>query len=101
MNDAGHWTVPQDHPSFAGHFPGAPILPGVLLLDAALRAIAAATGMTLETSTINSVKFLSPAGPGESLLIRHERSANGAIGFEIVAGARKIASGNITPGPLP
>ena len=98
MNDATHWTVPLDHPAFAGHFPGAPILPGVILLDAALHAIAAATGIALDICDISSVKFLSPAGPGEELLIRHVLSASGTIRFDVEAGTRKIASGSIVPG---
>ncbi len=98
MNDATHWTVPPDHPAFAGHFPGTPILPGVLLLDAVLHAIAAATGIALDTCEIGSVKFLSPASPGDELAIRHILSASGTIRFDIVAGMRKIASGSIAPG---
>ena len=97
MNNATHWTVPPDHPVFAGHFPGTPILPGVLLLDAALHAIAAATGIALDTCEISSVKFLGRANPGEELVIQHALAAAGAIRFDIVAGTRKIASGSILP----
>jgi len=97
MNKATHWTVPLDHPAFAGHFPGTPILPGVLLLDTALQAIAQASGIALDRCEISSVKFLSPANPGDALLIQHEISASGTIRFDIVAGTRKIASGSIVP----
>ena len=97
MNNATHWSVPQDHPAFAGHFPGTPILPGVLLLDTALQAIANATGITLEHCEISAVKFLSPANPGDELVIQHEITGSGAIRFDIMAGSRKIASGSIRP----
>lgn len=95
MNNATHWTVPPDHPAFAGHFPGTPILPGVVLLDTALQAIANASGIALEGCEISSVKFLSPANPGDELVIRHVILASGTIRFDIVAGMRKIASGSI------
>ncbi|MGP1678703.1 MAG: 3-hydroxyacyl-ACP dehydratase FabZ family protein [Burkholderiales bacterium] len=98
MNNATHWTVPLDHPVFAGHFPGTPIVPGAMLLDSALHAIAAATGIALDTCEISSVKFLSPAYPGDELVIRHVVSLSGAIRFDITAGTRKIASGSIVPG---
>ena len=97
MNTATHWTVPLDHPAFAGHFPGTPILPGVVLLDIALQAIAAASGIALDTCEISSVKFLSPAKPGDELIIQHSLSASGTLRFDIVAGERKIASGSILP----
>ena len=73
MNNATHWTVPPDHPAFAGHFPGTPILPGVVLLDVALQIIADASGIALDLCEISSVKFLSPASPGDELLIQHSR----------------------------
>ena len=93
-----HWTVPLDHPAFAGHFPATPILPGVVLLDTALQAIAKASGLVLDHCEISSVKFLSPVGPGDALVIQHELSPSGTIRFEIMAGARKVASGSIVPG---
>lgn len=101
MHKATRWTVPLDHPAFAGHFPGTPILPGVLLLDLVLHSIAAATGMAPERCTIGAVKFLAPARPGDELEIEHSVEASGTIRFKVVAGARSIASGNIVPGSPP
>jgi len=98
MNNATHWTVPLDHPAFAGHFPGTPILPGVVLLDVALQIIAKTRGIALDLCEISSVKFLSPASPGDELVIQHTVSASGSIRFDILAGMRKIASGSIVPG---
>jgi 3-hydroxymyristoyl/3-hydroxydecanoyl-(acyl carrier protein) dehydratase len=95
MNSATQWTVPLDHPALAGHFPGNPILPGVVLLDLALQIIAASSGIALDLCTISSAKFLSPARPGDELLIQHSVLASGTIHFVIVAGIRKIASGSI------
>ena len=95
MNKVTHWVVPPDHPAFAGHFPGTPILPGVVLLDVTLHALAAVAGIGPDGCEIVSVKFLSPAKPGDALEIRHDFQAKGTIRFDIAAGVRKIASGNI------
>ncbi len=97
MNGVTHRTVPVDHPAFAGHFPGNPILPGVVLLDMALQAIAISAGTRLDACEIGAVKFLHPVHPGDQLEIRHQFSAGGAIRFDIAAGPCKIASGNIVP----
>ena len=97
MNGVVHWTIPADHPAFAGHFPDTPIFPGVMLLDTVIHTVAAATGIALGVCEIQSVKFLSPARPGDDLVIRHIRSTNGKIRFEILAGVHKIASGTIVP----
>ena len=101
MNETIHWTVPREHPAFAGHFPGTPIFPGVLLLDRALQLIAGATGLSLDLCTIASVKFLSPTRPGDEVLITHAMTASGTLRFEIVSAigaARRIASGSILAG---
>jgi 3-hydroxymyristoyl/3-hydroxydecanoyl-(acyl carrier protein) dehydratase len=84
-----------DHPAFAGHFPGTPIVPGVVLLDAALHAIAAATGGALRGCQLNSVKFLHPVTPGVAVSLVYEVMANGTIRFDILADTGKIASGSV------
>ncbi|BAO91779.1 acyl-coenzyme A synthetase/AMP-(fatty) acid ligase-like protein (plasmid) [Caballeronia cordobensis] len=87
------FTVPAEHPALAGHFPGHPIVPGVVLLDHALDAIGAALGRRFDACRIESAKFLSPAAPGEALDIAYETAASGAIRFTIRAGERAVASG--------
>ena len=89
MDEAIHWTVPLDHPAFAGHFPGTPILPGVLLLDTVLLKLAEASGLSPQSLTVNSVKFLNPAKPGDQLTLTHQINANGSIRFQITAAVVK------------
>ena len=84
-----------DHPVFAGHFPGQPIVPGVLLLDWAQSAIEAQLGQRMQTLT--EAKFHSPATPADRLVLDFEIGTS-AVRFEIRSDARKIASGRF---PLP
>jgi len=89
-------SIPVDHPAFAGHFPGMPIVPGVVLLDEAIHAIAEAIGHE-GAWQIGSVKFLSPLGPGAKVVIEHEVQASSTIRFDIREGERHIVTGSITP----
>lgn len=94
------WTVPNDHPAFAGHFPGHPIVPGVVLLD---RAILFAEDLTQRhacTWQVGNAKFLSPVGPGETLTFTLQRRANGTVAFAARSATRDVASGSLTPLPL-
>lgn len=60
--------IPADHPSLAGHFPDAPIVPGVVVLDAVVSAVAEwQKGSWLRG--IRFVKFLAPIEPGQSFII--------------------------------
>jgi 3-hydroxyacyl-[acyl-carrier-protein] dehydratase len=85
------------HPATEGHFPGEPILPAVVLLDEALRVIEQATGTDATHWRVSSVKFLSPAVPGESLRLEHERLSSGAVRFTILSGDRAVARGEAVP----
>ena len=81
-----------DHPAFAGHFPGVPIVPGVLLLDAAVAALEQQTGRRV--TQIASAKFLRPVGPGEGLSLVWDSPAG--TRFEIKAASQLAASGSLS-----
>lgn len=89
--------VAPDHPAYAGHFPGRPILPGVVLLAEALAAIALATGHAASRWSIAGAKFPSPVTPGTALTLLHELRAEGGVRFEIRAEGRVVASGTLAP----
>jgi 3-hydroxyacyl-[acyl-carrier-protein] dehydratase len=87
--------IPEDHPAFAGHFPGFPVLPGALLLDEALQVIQRARGIDLAHWQIASAKFLDVVRPGDALRLEHDAPHGGLIRFTILAADRTVASGSL------
>jgi 3-hydroxymyristoyl/3-hydroxydecanoyl-(acyl carrier protein) dehydratase len=94
MGDIQTLQIPPQHPAFEGHFPGAPLLPGVVLLDEMLQVLGAtpAQGWTIATA-----KFLHPVRPGETLTFEHERLVSGGVRFIIRSADRPVASGMLVP----
>lgn len=60
------FTLPHDHPSLPGHFPGQPLVPAVVLIDHATAAARAAFALG-PLAAILRAKFLSPVRPGEAV----------------------------------
>jgi 3-hydroxyacyl-[acyl-carrier-protein] dehydratase len=93
-------NIPSDHPAFAGHFPGTPIVPGVVLLDEVLQVLSKDMALTVTDWQISSVKFLSPLTPGESAIMAYEQQANGSIKFEVLCAGdetpRQIVIGSLS-----
>jgi 3-hydroxyacyl-[acyl-carrier-protein] dehydratase len=91
--------IAPDHPAFAGHFPGTPVVPGVWLLDAVIHAWQQLPGSPgVLPVRIDAAKFLSPVGPGEILTISLDTTDDGRARFEIASGGRKVASGSLARG---
>lgn len=85
------------HPAFAGHFPDRPIVPGVVLLDESLRAIARHRGGDRATTAagyrIGAAKFLSIVTPGEPVRLEIDASdaasASDRCSLRLFAGQRE------------
>jgi 3-hydroxymyristoyl/3-hydroxydecanoyl-(acyl carrier protein) dehydratase len=56
-------SVPASHPALPGHFPGHPVVPGVLLLDEVRVQVEACSGRRV--ARIVQVKFIQSLGPAE------------------------------------
>lgn len=87
--------IAADHPAYGGHFPGRPILPGVVLLDAALLALDARHPLPSRRAQLKSAKFLSPVLPGETLTLHYTGSPADGFRFDIRCGDRIAASGSV------
>jgi 3-hydroxymyristoyl/3-hydroxydecanoyl-(acyl carrier protein) dehydratase len=83
---AARLRFPADHPAFAGHFPGAPMVPGALLLAAALEAL----GLARPGLEIAAAKFLHPVPPETEVEVR---LAGGRM--ELRAAGRVVATAQL------
>jgi 3-hydroxyacyl-[acyl-carrier-protein] dehydratase len=88
------FQVAADHPCLAGHFPGRPVVPGVLLLEHVLCAVETWTGSAPGTLHLPQVKFRAPLLPEQDAVIDLERSTT-RVRFVIRHGDEVIASGEI------
>jgi 3-hydroxyacyl-[acyl-carrier-protein] dehydratase len=87
------FSIPTDHPSLPGHFPGRPIVPGVVLLERVLEAIETLHG-PLGTLRLPQVKFMQPLLPGESAQVELTGVAP-RWRFRVLRGDALLASGEV------
>ena len=96
-----------DDPIFTGHFPGNPVVPGVILTEALAQTagIAAASGCSevpkplFLLSAIRGMKFLRAVRPGEQVDLRAERLAqvDDLVQFKVEASVNgmRVAEGQL------
>ena len=87
------FAIPADHPCLPGHFPGRPLVPGVVLLERVIEAIEAAHG-PLDGLRLPHVKFLQPLRPGEEARIELEGAAP-RWRFRVLRGVDVLATGEV------
>jgi 3-hydroxymyristoyl/3-hydroxydecanoyl-(acyl carrier protein) dehydratase len=85
-----------DHPCLPGHFPGAPLVPGVVILDEVIAALAEWQAH-LQLSSIRTVKFLAPLRPEEpfTVSLSATNECMGEVGFCCRAEQRVLVEGRL------
>jgi 3-hydroxymyristoyl/3-hydroxydecanoyl-(acyl carrier protein) dehydratase len=94
LNIARTFAVPADHPAFAGHFPGMPVLPGAALLDAVLQVLEEELAFDPLQWQITTAKFLEPVLPGDVLVMEHAATAD-VIRFAVRIAGRAALAGTL------
>ena len=92
-------TVPADHPAFVGHFPGHPVLPGVVLLAEVVAGVERCLGLPMDRIVIKVAKFHAPVSPGATLAV--ELVQGNGIVFTVRSGETRVASGALALDPAP
>jgi 3-hydroxymyristoyl/3-hydroxydecanoyl-(acyl carrier protein) dehydratase len=102
-----------DEPQFAGHFPGRPIMPGVLVTEALAQTSGLLIGLSEIVSAsappetpkvfflaVTNIKFTHPARPGDMLVLRaaseRQFAALHRFNVEATVGRNLIAGGSLT-----
>lgn len=100
------WVLPARHPALAGHFPGKPVVPAVVLLEAVVTMVAE-TMPGVEVAGFPIAKFLVPLPPDQPITIRLEDRGGRRLAFACVrvGDGALVAHGTLvlreTASPLP
>lgn len=87
-------SIPGTHPALPGHFPGAPVVPGALLLDRIIAAVESAFDCTV--SEIVSAKFHKPLRPETDVHVTVSGEVeDGAVTFRCALDGASIADGRL------
>jgi 3-hydroxymyristoyl/3-hydroxydecanoyl-(acyl carrier protein) dehydratase len=93
MTVTREFVMPDDHPVLLGHFPGDPVVPGVVLMAWCEQLAADLVNTPVAVRHWPHVKFLHPLRPGQICRIALEEITDSRIAFRITAGSELIASG--------
>ncbi len=95
-------TFSADEPLFRGHFPGNPLVPGVILTEALAQTAGIAAGQPgrgFRLSAIRAMKFTAPVRPGEKITLHARKIATvgGLWQFEVAA---RVAGTDVAAGMI-
>ncbi len=84
------FAISADHPALPGHFPGNPVVPGVVILE---RVIALWTAAPVRG--LDGVKFHHPLQPGETATVRFQDPEKAAVKFSVTVNDRQLVTGRL------
>ena len=84
--------IPGTHPALPGHFPGRPIVPGVVLLQAVLDEAERWLGRELSARSLPQAKFSAPLLPEQDAELEL-RLAKSELRFSVTRSAKIVTQG--------
>jgi 3-hydroxyacyl-[acyl-carrier-protein] dehydratase len=87
--------IPGSHPSLAGHFPGRPIVPAVVLLDCVLDEAQRWLGAATAATGLSQAKFTTPLLPEQTAQLQLTLQGS-ELRFSLTRDADSVARGSFT-----
>jgi 3-hydroxyacyl-[acyl-carrier-protein] dehydratase len=93
MDHVAEISTPAEHLCYAGHFPGRPVVPGVLLLELLTEAFGRGA-----PRAISSVKFHRALAPADRCTLRWKNMGT-SLSFRCERESELVAEGSLEFGP--
>jgi 3-hydroxymyristoyl/3-hydroxydecanoyl-(acyl carrier protein) dehydratase len=87
--------ISADQAFFAGHFPGAPIMPAVVQLQMIEALLQTRRDWPSTLAGGRAIKFLRPVVPGSELQIQLARGTSGTLRFSLEQDGCAVAKGTV------
>lgn len=98
MDVAGTFRIPASHPSLPGHFPGRPVVPGVVLLDE-VSVVLAVLHPGHWVAGWPRVKFTHPVRPDQDVTVHAGPGDGGRVAFLCRVDGRDVLGGTVLLSP--
>jgi 3-hydroxymyristoyl/3-hydroxydecanoyl-(acyl carrier protein) dehydratase len=88
------FVIDTDHPALAGHFPDHPVVPGVMIIDRVLDAVAT-SWPAVHVKGIRKMKFLRPLLPQQVCEVQLSEPKDNCLRFVCSCAGERIAEGSV------
>ena len=93
------FTINPDHPALPGHFPGNPVVPGVVIVEHLVAALAKAHPERICTG-VRRMKFLRLLRPGETVEIAFGEAKADGIAVKAGVAGEPLIDGRLSLAPV-